>query len=329
MRVALAILATTLTAAGAALAADETINPDAALAWVSAPTAAQVAAAYPAAAKAAHQTGKAVLDCRLQPDGRLRACKTLSETPAGAGFGEAALKLTGRFTGYTSTGRDEHEIHVPIEFSDAPGTPKIVIGPTAKDFQPLIAKAAGDKSVSKAEVLLDCKVGDKGAMTGCKAASESPAGLGVGDLAVKMAPKFIASLWGANGRPTLGANVKIPLEVAIRDDQNIAATTVIEMGRPNALSPDLLVADRSSVNLKSFYPDKALSMMANGDATVRCMADAGGTLSGCAVSAELPSGQNFGEAALKIAAKLALKPGTNVHPSPDGVVLLPFSFKVK
>src|SRR5690242_11243646 len=53
MRVALAVLATTLAAADMALAADETINPDAQLAWVSAPTAAQVAAAYPTAAKAA------------------------------------------------------------------------------------------------------------------------------------------------------------------------------------------------------------------------------------------------------------------------------------
>ena len=101
------------------------------------------------------------------------------------------------------------------------------------------------------------------------------------------------------------------------------------MGRPNALSPDLVVADKSNVNLKGFYPDKALSMNANGDATVRCKVDSGGTLSGCAVSAELPSGQSFGDAAMKIVAHLALKPGTNVHPSPDGVVLLPFSFKVK
>ena len=132
---------------------------DAPLAWVTAPTAAQIDAAWPAAAKAAHQTGKVVLDCKLQPDGHLRACKTLSETPAGAGFAQAAMSLTGKFTGYTSTGRDEHQIHVPFAFSDAAGTTKIVIGPTAKDYQPLIAKAAGDKTVSKAEVLLDCKVG--------------------------------------------------------------------------------------------------------------------------------------------------------------------------
>ena len=51
-------------------------------------------------------------------------------------------------------------------------------------------------------MLLDCKVGDKGAMTGCQAASESPKGLGVGDLAVATWGffKFIFStLWSTTG----------------------------------------------------------------------------------------------------------------------------------
>ena len=105
---------------------------------MTAPTAAQVAEAYPAAAKAAHQTGKVVLDCKMQADGRLRACKVLvgRATPAGSGFGEAALKLTGKFTGYTSNpvqAISSTLSRMPIAFSDAAnGAPKIVIGPTAR-----------------------------------------------------------------------------------------------------------------------------------------------------------------------------------------------------
>jgi TonB family protein len=206
----------------AALSADAPLDQP--LAWIKAPTAAQVNAAWPAAAKAAHSEGKVVLDCKLQADGPLRGCKVLSEEPAGAGFGHAAILLARQFIGYTTSETGQREVHIPIAFNDEPGAPKIVIGPSSKDYQPLITKAAADKTVTKADVVLDCKVGDKGAMTGCKAASESPAGLGVGGLAVQMSPKFISTLWGANGRPTLGASVQIPLEVQIRDAAPDAAS---------------------------------------------------------------------------------------------------------
>ncbi|HET9160760.1 MAG TPA: TonB family protein [Caulobacteraceae bacterium] len=204
-----------LALAGSALAADKPL--DTPLAWVKAPSAAQVNAAWPAAAKAAHAEGKVMLQCKLQADGPLRACKVLSEEPANAGFGHAAVLLARQFIGYTTKEHEERDVRIPIAFNEDPGTPKIVIGPLSKDYQPLIAKAAADKSVTKADVTLDCKVGDKGAMTGCKATSESPAGLGVGELAVQMSPKFISTLWGENGRPTMGASIRIPLEVQIRD----------------------------------------------------------------------------------------------------------------
>ena len=39
-------------------------------------------------------SGRATLDCALTAAGRLRDCKIKGETPAGQGFGEAALRLT-------------------------------------------------------------------------------------------------------------------------------------------------------------------------------------------------------------------------------------------
>ena len=92
--------------------------------------------------------------------------------------------------------------------------------------------------------------------------------------------------------------MRIPLEVKISDDHNIVPlTTVIDMTKPTALSSDLaagdFIADRfgNGIGLKGFYPERALATNANGDATVKCKADAAGALSGCAISAELPSGQ--------------------------------------
>jgi TonB family protein len=218
-----AALAAWVTLTGAAVAASpSTTNPDAPVAWQKTPTAEQVAQAYPVAARSSNSAGKAMVNCVLQPDGRLRACKVVSEEPAGAGFGQAALGLTSRFTGYNSVAPTDFRVDIPIAFSGGPGAPRLVIGPTSTDYQPLIAKAATVTSVTKAEVMLNCKVGDKGVLTGCAATSESPAGLGLGDMAVKLGPKFVASLWGANGRPTLGTSVTVPLVFAFNEPPKAA-----------------------------------------------------------------------------------------------------------
>lgn len=40
--------------------------------------------------------GAATLECRVSHDGRLRDCIVISETPAGQGFGQAALEAASR-----------------------------------------------------------------------------------------------------------------------------------------------------------------------------------------------------------------------------------------
>ena len=40
--------------------------------------------------------GAATLECRVNRDGRLRDCIVISETPAGQGFGQAALEAASR-----------------------------------------------------------------------------------------------------------------------------------------------------------------------------------------------------------------------------------------
>jgi TonB family protein len=63
--------------------------------FASAPSFEEVAAAYPRGAR--DRNGWAILGCRVEPGGGLAACKTLKESAAGQGFGEAALSLTSRF----------------------------------------------------------------------------------------------------------------------------------------------------------------------------------------------------------------------------------------
>jgi TonB family protein len=66
------------------------INPD----WLKRPDADQTAAAYPLAAKAAHVGGKALVQCLVGANGRAHDCQVKEETPAGMGFGDAAVQLS-------------------------------------------------------------------------------------------------------------------------------------------------------------------------------------------------------------------------------------------
>lgn len=66
--------------------------------WLSKPTPAQIAAAYPQRALGDHIAGLVVLSCRVTPRGVVNACLVASESPKGEGFGQAALRLASQFS---------------------------------------------------------------------------------------------------------------------------------------------------------------------------------------------------------------------------------------
>ena len=61
--------------------------------WLSQPTATELGRYYPQGAIDANLSGVAPLQCRVTAAGSLTGCSVASESPAGAGFGRAALKL--------------------------------------------------------------------------------------------------------------------------------------------------------------------------------------------------------------------------------------------
>lgn len=65
--------------------------------WVQRPEGADLAAVYPPAASAQSLPGSALIACRVDAAGGLEDCKLEREAPTGAGFGRAALALTGKF----------------------------------------------------------------------------------------------------------------------------------------------------------------------------------------------------------------------------------------
>ena len=93
--------------------------------WVEKPTLQDLVAVYPKAAEKADVTGMVMMACGVRQDGRLHACAIRQETPAGHGFGRAALKLSPRFRMEASQpdGRPTGgmEVTIPIKFAISPG----------------------------------------------------------------------------------------------------------------------------------------------------------------------------------------------------------------
>jgi TonB family protein len=197
----------------------KTISP--AIGWLEAPSYADVAAAYPKKAREAKLAGHATEFCDLRSDGRLTSCRTITEQPRGEGFADAARQLTKRFRAPTQTADgskiSEGSVQLPFTFDPAMLEGEQVIGkplwatlPTSADT----ATAFGEvmKTVSgTVRVSLGCIVQPSGYVADCKVEREEPAGKGVGQAALALAPHFRVTTWTVEGLPTVGGKIVIPL----------------------------------------------------------------------------------------------------------------------
>lgn len=193
------------------------------LPWTKAPTAAEVLAAYPAKAREAKIGGTAVLDCRIDKDGGLSACRTLKEEPDRYGFGQAAKSLGDRFQGPTVNSQGASmagdHVHLQIGFaaasldsaSQAIGHPEWTAFPSMSDFTAVVPAAARKAQIYRARVVMLCLVGEGGSLEGCKSQSEEPAGLGYADAALSLSKFFRLAVWTEEGLPTVGGSVRVPL----------------------------------------------------------------------------------------------------------------------
>jgi TonB family protein len=209
------VLLLSLFAATPALAAPE------AVVWTAAPSFDEVAAAYPADAKAKGLSGEAVLDCALNSQGRVARCSTVSESPAGAGFAQAARGLIDRFQGPTERagGKTIAGVHTNLAFKFTPDLlgektvthPEWVATPPASAFQAVFPDAASKAGVLNARAVMSCAVTAQAGLTDCRSLSEDPPGYGVGQATLPLASGFRLNAWGADGRPVVGGVVRVPL----------------------------------------------------------------------------------------------------------------------
>jgi hypothetical protein len=188
--------------------------------WVEAPTVADIAAAYPAKAKAANIGGTVVLTCAIARDLHPKDCEALKEKPGLYGFGPAARKLADKLKVSTPEMVGQN-IFIPVTFDPAVLSgeamvtkPAWVASPALEDYQASFPKS--QNGVNDVRVVLGCTVVADGALSGCSVAQETPPGQGYGEGALTLASKFRMSPWSTDGAPTVGAKIKLPIHYVLK-----------------------------------------------------------------------------------------------------------------
>lgn len=117
---ALLMTAPTHVAGQSAAPPSSVIPPELQPYWARKPTGKDVGRVYPRAALMQGVAGQVIIKCMVKADGNLDACSVEHESPKGRGFGEAALRLQGRFQMASPPGGEPvggATVTIPIAFS--------------------------------------------------------------------------------------------------------------------------------------------------------------------------------------------------------------------
>lgn len=264
---------------------------------------------WPTAALKKGLAGKAAIKCKVSLQGGLFDCKVLSETPAGAGFGSAALLLVPQILMRPATidGKPAvSDISIPITFqANGPVAADVirpVVGaaipwetaPTHADVVAAYPPKARAETVG-GHVTLACSITNDARVTGCETLSEEPKGYGFAKAARSLAPKFKAPPIMKDGKPLRNVGIQLPVTFAI--DMLADAKPVV--GKP------LWAATPSIAEFETAFPNP------DGQArTVRvmmqCVVQQGGWLGECTIVSEEPKGMGFGDRTLGLAGKFRM-----------------------
>ncbi|CAN5336270.1 hypothetical protein BH11PSE2_BH11PSE2_06170 [soil metagenome] len=314
---------------------------DVAADWLHTPTAEDIAAATPTASIKEGLDGRAVLRCIASVEGALKNCVVLSESPAGKGFGGAALTLAPRFQVRPAqkAGRPvESLVNVPIVFNGR-GTPtgsylpgestmgmKKVIRtvpwlrtPSFADMAaafPEKAKTAGKTG----RAVLECAFKADGTLKNCGTVTEEPGGYGFGAAARKLAANFVTQPTLPNGDKIADIQIHVPFTFNAEMAKGVQApmTTPVWVSMP---TPQMMSAA---------FPAKArAAKVFTSRVVLNCVIGPEGGLTQCSVAVEAPKDLGFGDAALAVARAFRVRKWTDDGvPTAGAPIKLPLKYEI-
>jgi hypothetical protein len=312
MRAVLAALVLGLAGAGVAHAADLG-DP----VWDKAPDRAHWAKAYPVAAAQAGVSGAVKLRCSAGATGALQSCAVVSESPAGQGFGAAALSLTAGMAlkskaadGTPIAGRN---LIVPVKFEPA------LLQPITTITNPDWLRLPTQDELARYFPAGAHGVATRGLMDNCQATSETPTGHGFAQAAVAMTELFMMRPMTVDGLPVGGGAINIPIKFEAGSSGN--ATTV------RVVSAAPWFAAPTSTDMSAAFPKGAIGKIDSAHVILRCSLNGKGRLQACDTLSESPKGHGFASAAQSLLKDFQVITDAKTDHYGDLRIDVPFDFR--
>lgn len=282
--------------------------------WDRKPSGDQVARYYPDEAIDNSVSGRAAIKCQVTLYGRLTNCSLVSESPAGMGFGEAALRMAPkefRMKPGTVDGKpiDGVWVQIPLAFTAPTWSARYVITEAvwaeAPSFEDMVAAwpaGVGDLAVGTAVLRCQVASGTGGRLRNCTIAGQTPKGSPFGEAARTLAGKFRLKLTPEEAKTYASADIAISFRFY---NPATPAGQVKKVEKPDwivRVNPNKIVA---------LYPQAAIDAgVKEGVGVADCLVMPDGKLTDCSVSREEPGGLGYGPAALMVAGVMQMDPWT-------------------
>jgi len=146
--------------------------------------------------------------------------------------------------------------------------------------------------------LVECRASKQGALVDCKVLREAPSGYGFGASALALAAQFRMERSTISGAAVEGRAVRMPFRFRLPWSPSDVSE---QQGAFTISAPLLYLKAPSGSDFARLFPSQAARQQIEGLATIRCRVTTEGAMGDCKVVAEEPSGQHFGDAALRLA----------------------------
>lgn len=304
--------------------------------WAKKPTRDDLLAVWPKAAMARGRGGKALISCKVSHLGALYECAVESESPAGAGFGGAAIALTPQFLMrpaiHDGQPVEGAMVRIPMTFPSFTPSPGDDFGaqtvlsigswteaPTYADVVAAYPQKARAKGMG-GHVALNCTLKSDGHLQYCEKILADPEGQGFDTAAKQLAARFVGPLTLEQGKTTKG----MITQVAFVFSPAMLGGAEPEIGKPHWTSVPTMEQMRSALP-----PNYAQSKTTTVRVKLGCRVIAGGKVEDCKVMSEEPANEGFGATALAVSKFFGVSTWSQEGlPTVGGRVQIPVRFEL-